>query len=541
MSVLTAKSKYIRHEPTTFGKVELIEGEGVFHLLSDKDFQLNWDLLHSSCPWSTVFQSREFVTTWYGIYKSKFIPILLKSEDNGKLTGLLALALPRENIRQATRRPPVSCIVGAGDNQAEYQVWLSDKMDGGAFIQEALSKLLYRYKGYKIQLRYVPGQTPLEWASIDQFWSKRCFLRQVRQPLITFEEGRINAELRKKNRKEKINRLKRLGDLKFERITDRQIFLSIFDGLALQYDFRKEAMFNTSFFQTDSLRKDFLLALFDQNLLHTTILTLNGEIIASNVGVTDGNWVHLQGINTHAPTFAKYSPGILHFLMLSRLLWEEGKQAFDLTPGADAYKDALATEYSSAFHVEIGSKYSTSLKYAKLFLIDAVKRLGAKTGIQINNFNYLKNKGLFLAKKITKGVLLDGAVSLSGVKRDDNHTELSNNGFDKGTLPSQMKISQCSLSDLLAYDQIGSARTRWEFLEEAMRRLERGDRSYTWSESGRLLACVWLRAPRRPATGETQSIPEEPNLEGIYCHRSVTDRLDAFIKNVVSQIAGELV
>src|SRR5687768_18143535 len=59
------------------------------------------------------------------------------------------------------------------------------------------------------------------------------------------------------------------------------------------------------------------------------------------------SWLHLQGINSFAAAYARYSPGIIHFLLLGKLLAEEGVAVFDLTPGADAYKDTLATDRKS--------------------------------------------------------------------------------------------------------------------------------------------------------------------------------------------------
>jgi hypothetical protein len=211
-------------------------------------------------------------------------------------------------------------IVAAGESLSEYHVWLATDPNGEVFIRKALVEIFKRFKGCEILLRYIPGKAPMKWANEDPVLKERCILRAYKQPLIKIDDAYFTTELRKKNRREKINRLKRKGELKFERITDSKVFASILDELIIQFDFRKMAMYNTPFFLSDPLRKKFLFSLFEQDLLHATVLKLNEEIIASNIGTTGNNSVHLQGINTHSPLYAKYSPGILHFLMLGKLL-----------------------------------------------------------------------------------------------------------------------------------------------------------------------------------------------------------------------------
>ena len=279
--------------------IEILIDDEAFTLLSNIDFLDSWDALYNSCSWATVYQSKEFVSTWYKMYHKEYLPIVVQGVTSGKLTGLLTLAKNKSGL-----------IIGAGASYAEYQVWLAAVADQGSFIKNALLKIKKRFPGCDIQLKFIPGKTPLDWVETQTIWKRRCILRVYQQPLMIINEVSIAKELRKNNNK--INRLKRLGDLKFEHVTDYQIFSSILDELAIQFDFRKGAMYNKTPFQKDSLRKKFFLALFEYNILHTTVLKLNDEIIASNVGAMGNNRVQLHGINTHAPFYAKSTRGILH-------------------------------------------------------------------------------------------------------------------------------------------------------------------------------------------------------------------------------------
>jgi hypothetical protein len=78
-------------------------------------------------PLATVYQAKEFISTWYRVYQNKYLPVVVKETKEGKLTGLLTLA--RNNKGE---------IVGAGTSQAEYQVWLSQD-DEGRFIKKAIT------------------------------------------------------------------------------------------------------------------------------------------------------------------------------------------------------------------------------------------------------------------------------------------------------------------------------------------------------------------------------------------------------------------
>ncbi|WP_461491812.1 GNAT family N-acetyltransferase, partial [Pontibacter sp. HJ8] len=201
------------------------------------------------------------------------MPVVVIKTNGAKLTGLFTLAKDLHGR-----------ITGAGTNQAEYQVWLASSADSRDFFRDALSEIRRKFPQSNITLKYIPATAPLDWAESGMLRKTPYFLRSAGHPLVVINKDNIAQELKKKNRREKINRLKRMGELRFEKITDRQTFTAIIDELAIQSDFRKGAMYNKSVFQSEPFRKDFLCSLFDQNILHATLLRLNEEIISSNVG-----------------------------------------------------------------------------------------------------------------------------------------------------------------------------------------------------------------------------------------------------------------
>jgi hypothetical protein len=504
-------------------ELETSIGGKAIALLSDINFQNKWDILHERCPWATVFQSRSFVTTWYNIYQSKHQPIIIKGTKGEELVGLLTLTIDSKGI-----------ITGAGTSQAEYHVWLATE-DQEWFIQKAIANLLKIFPGKKINLKYAPGESPIDHIGNDVTLKKRCLIRTVKQPLLETQEEIIDKELKKKNRREKINRLKRLGNLSLERITGLEDFLSVFDEIALQFEFRKEVIYKTTFFKSDSFRKSFLLELFEHGLLHVTVLKLNDEIIASNVGLISNNWVHLQGLNAHSPIYSKFSPGILHFLMLAKLLNKEGFAVFDLTPGADAYKESLATNFIFATEITISSVSDKLIKNFRLKVVEYLKSGALKCGIGINEIASFKRKKTFFLNRLEKYKKWDLPIFLNGFLLKDKAYNKTRVACDtKESINDQQifknKVNKCSLQDLMYFQETPALFTRWDFLKEAMERLEQGEVCYTYSENAVLIYCLWIKLQRE---SDPNKVDEAHKL---YCHPEGEPRLMNFLRYISEEI-----
>lgn len=511
---------------------ELLVGEEILNLLNDTRFLASWNHLFNICPWATVFQSPSFVTTWYRIYKEAFLPIVIKTEFAGKLRGLLTLAMDKNEL-----------ITGAGTNQAEYQVWLADDADDGTFIKNALLELRRFFPKNKILLKYIPAGVSLGFTQKDPVWNKRCFVKTSPQPVMIINETHCTNELRKKNRREKINRLKRLGTLTFERICDFAAFVSVFDELALQSDFRKGAMYNKVVFKTDPCRKEFLLSLFEQNNLHATVLKLNDKIIASNVSVWDKRQLHLQGINSFDAAYARYSPGIIHFLMLGQLLAEEGVAVFDLTPGADAYKEILATDHMEAYTLSIGNNYHSVTNHLKAGLNSYFKNAAATIGVKRDALKKGR-RGLTRYKAKFMNVARQGFASLFSFffnqfkrRRKTVTCWVVQKGFATSGL---LNIQQNDLHDLLDYDQREVRCSQQEFLSDAMHRFEEGAHCYSWAEEGLLLGCVWVANLQSSITEYKFCHITEGfiiSMSGLYCHQKGRKQLSLFLRSVANVLA----
>lgn len=510
---------------------ELLMGPPVLKLLEDAGFMEEWHNLYTVCPWATVFQGPSFVATWYNVYRS-YLPILIKTEIDGKLTGLITLAKDKNGL-----------ITGAGANQAEYQVWLTADEKDETFIKTALVKLYRFFPANRIQLKYIPAGVPLHFTKNESPWNKRCFVKTSPQPVMVINEEHFTSELKKKNRREKINRLKRLGDLQFERITDYNKFSEIFDELALQSDFRKGAMYNKIAFKTDPCRKTFLLSLFEQQIIHATILKIDDKIIAANVSIGTNRKLHLSGINSFAAALARHSPGIIHFLMLGKMLAEEGTELFDLTPGADGYKEILATDHSEAYTLSIGNRNHKTFNLLQSGLNSFFKKATSMAGIKPEtlkrskkNFTLFKNKFVHVARQ---GITQSSTYLLDKLKPNKKTAKCW--AVQKvNTTSGVFDLQYDDLKDLLNFDDREIRYSQQEFLSDAMRRFEEGAHCYTWTDNGLLLGCAWIGNMQSTINGYSYGNETEDfimSLSGIYCHRKGRKGFPHFLRSLANALA----
>jgi hypothetical protein len=509
--------------------IEVITGEAVITLLvNDTSFQKSWDLLFESCPWATIFQSRQFITAWYRIYGLQHCPVLLKAVASGQLHGLLPMALlnaPGFVTGSGGK------ITGAGHYDAQYQSWLAAPSNGETFIKNALAELMKQFPGHPISFRFLPPAAPLDWVMHDKKWRQCSILQSYKRPLINFNDPGHAKLYKGSHFRNKFNRLKRLGEVHFDHITDFKSFESALNEMAILYDFRHSALFNKNHFRDDPLKKDFLLELFRLDLLHTTVLKVEGRTIAAVVAITgtDG-WVHLSGINCHAPFKARaYSPGILQFSLLSKKLAEAGVQYFDLTPGYDPYKEELANAHDEVKELVISHslKFHVKKKIRKWVHARLVAAGIRPMTVELNlkRYFYLARRRNILSvmKRLTGRLKKSSKQQLYFIRRD--------------SLPTiKMLLHKDSLRDLLHFDAEKSAGiTRWEFLADAMRRFEDGQHCFTWVENGRLLCCAWFSYPDAFSTTKNNDPVTENTivLKSFFCHAAAKERVLAFLYGVL--------
>jgi hypothetical protein len=396
-------------------------------------------------------------------------------------------------------------------------------------------------------LKYLTNNTPFDILKKSKEILSGLMIRKFEHPLMETDVEVLENELKKKNKKEKINRLKRLGDFKYLEIIDLNEFKSTIDEMALQSDFRKGAFYNKTFFHDEPERKTFILKLFDLGLVHVSCLAVDNTLIASNVGFVGEDRVHLQGINSHSPFYSKYSPGILQFLMLGIELKKSGFRYFDLTPGgADGYKSMLATETSEAYEI-----WFTQPKEAlKKRLLEKIKKrfkpiLDGRIfwGEDLSNLNMatmrFKIKLKFLTKKVSRFEKSEYFNFL-----EEEVLSLSNNEMFKSLdMEEEIKsikmgeIKENYISDLFLFKENNSTIPRMDFFTDCINRIEFGQTMFTYKENTVLKSVCWFVPPTaKNAKVEIKETQRPPLLVVSYYKEMSSEEIIRLLKKIVLQL-----
>lgn len=457
--------------------MQLFESNEAELLLGNETFLSGWKKLMKECPWSTIFQSPEFVCTWYGLF-SGYPKIILCEMVDGEPKGLLFLTEDQNGV-----------FVGAGTNLAEYQGWISDPQDTH-FLPNAIKTLKERYPNKLVHLKYIPDIPYLIKQQGLGAFPKSMLIINHSRPIMENHIDWLEKELKKKNRKEKINRLKRLGTLELEKIETLMKFKEVLPTLIYQNDLRKGAMYGKTAFIDEPVRRDFLIALFKSDMIHVSLLKLDNEIIASNVGIKGDNKVYLQGLNTISAKHMKYSPGILHFLMMGQQLSMENIPEFDLTPGGtDGYKSMLASKFLPCHEVFFGNSWAIG----KIRLRQKVKEWLQKNGAPVTLINRLQELGQYKNLTGLFSTRLEYVLRpmASAMGKDQNRDYLEFN-IEPGREWDGYKVESESLVGIFNVGKKLSQRTRKILYQDSIRRMEIGQKIFSIWHEGDCVALVWF-------------------------------------------------
>src|SRR5262249_39579716 len=158
-------------------------------------------------PWGSVFQSEDFVLTWYETYVNQFAPVIVTGiNGDGELIGLFTLATDKKSGE----------LVAAGSNQAENQAWRAGPQDANQFIESSLEKLCREFPDRSLTLLFMLPNTPVEWARAGRRWGERCHVRRLSRGLMEIGDGSGFKDTLRKKKQSKINGLKRQGDLRLD-------------------------------------------------------------------------------------------------------------------------------------------------------------------------------------------------------------------------------------------------------------------------------------------------------------------------------------
>lgn len=442
-----------------------------------------WQKLYTDCPWSFPSLAPDYYRIWINHYGDVWAPLLVLAEDNaGSLLGVFPLAVGK------------GLITGAGAHQAEYQGWLSNEADAVDFLDHSLELLSRTFPSHKLKLRYLVPSIPSRFIEALCHRNSRVIPTHHPRPLMKLDGETIHKALRKKNTRSKINRLRRLGQLEFRRLTDPTEISEKLDEIIGLYDFRQGGANDVCPFLDDPRKKGFLLEWASQaasKALHISCLTLDDEVISAHIGVISDDEIQLA-VLAYSPFYSAFSPGKLQVYHAAEMLAKADLAWFDLTPGGDPWKERFASDHDTALSLEVyTSKNEARLVRLRTGTEGMARRLLDWMGISPAKIRVLvrrrpthgPNRTIFRGREPA----FTGARPLAG-----DGVAYRWNGILPDTKSGFAAVRRNALDDLVRYHPGDHEPGRQAFLREALARLESGDTAYTMRDGDRLACCGWL-------------------------------------------------
>ena len=453
--------------------ITLLNKDQTLKTLSDPEFISTWKLLANQSQEFTLIQQYGFASSWYKSYINQYNPLLVIGYDKEKaIVGILPLAISKDN----------GAVSHAGHYQAEYNGWVCKKEFEEAFLIQTIIAIKKEFHPGCWDWGWMPPRANTHWLSSKKLKDNGIYVNisTCESPVYKLSDAaRINKIKKSKSTKSKINRLKRSGELRIERITDLSVAKKIFVDLKKIYDFRSLAAYNIMPFKDDVSKEKWHLDYLDNsNDVHFTVLWQGNELLACNYGYCSDDTV-IIGLFTYNPVQGAHSPGNIFLIMLIDFIKEEGYQYLDLSPGGDSYKERFCNTHNTltrpAFCFSPFSKYKNS---TKTYLINKVKERFTSRDISNLKERYInKIKDITAFNKSTPEsvnenlYLFDAASNNTNGKAPNLHIQKSD--------------------DLLLYKPVNGQSTHKEVIFTALKNFERGDTLYTLVENEELLAYTW--------------------------------------------------
>ncbi len=454
--------------------VQLVYANSADQLLQEAWFIEQWRILFQRCAYATACQTPGFVKSWYEEYREHWTPLIAYVRNSqGELDGVFFLAYNPQNQN----------LTHVGDRQAEYHVWLALADQEQRFLSAVWSELTQNFVFSKLTFNYLPEVALGERLKQVPNIRHRTIIRRRKRPLLQIDEQIIQQSFAKKSNKSRFNRLKKLGNLEFRRITDPDELEQVFDELIDFYDFRQGAVHNSIPFRRDPHKRNFYRKLFAlvPSQVHLTVSYLDQKPIAALWASVSGTWLNLSMI-MHSPLLAEHSVGKLHIMQLSRSLIDENLEVLDITPGDAPWKDRFASTHDEVMNAFIyRTIWLRLVDDAKHMLKQTVKRVLLPLGIQAQDLEQISHmKPTALKRHFSRWV--------------NDSQELRVYRFDRQSIENFQRhahISCNSLSHLLSIAIDSTWQTNNNFLSKALIRLESDEQVFTMQIDDRIVGYAW--------------------------------------------------
>lgn len=461
--------------------IEIWEGNDAISMIDNHDFRVQWEFLLQECGYGSVFQGPNFVIPWYKLNIQEFSPIVLATFSESRLVGLLTLARKLNSTdRDQSRR-----LVGAGNFYALYQSWIVENPYLAEFWNRGIKNLLKKYPACVINLKSVPNpEIYKDLLTLSDFRSS-VVLERFHNPILDFSEEGYDKIFAKRHFKSKINRLNKAGKVQFEKIVSLEKLKEIFPTIATFYALRQGAAFNKIPYLSHEQEMDLFAAWLKEGILHMTCMWFDGSLIGAIAMINDfGKTGHLAGLITYSPSHARFSPGLVQLYYHATLLKQEHFENLKLSPGYDAYKDRFSNKHEEIHELMISrdvfqlAKRRIRIKFRKVLLKNRIRPMELEV-----IFSKWKSK----LKKWPSTCWF--RLTSRKISMDEIVVEIKK--LQKSEATFSIILDQDNLDHLLLADDSTFEVSRWEFLEDALERLEKNERFLCCINGTQLVLCVW--------------------------------------------------
>lgn len=480
--------------------VDWLLGQQALAWASHPEHRCEWLALYEACPWATAFQHPSYFDVWCRHYGQQWTPLLLIARDaDGNAAAIMPLA-----VRNAE-------ITGVGAHQAEYHGFLSHEKDAAAFMAASLGVIDRALPGNAMRLRYLPPGLPANVVALMQKRSDRITLNKHRAHELKIDRAAIEASLKKKGNKSKLNRLRRGGELDLRRL-DAAGLAHHLRRIASMYDFRQGAINGVCPFADDPKKAAFHLDWMKHapHQLHASALMLDGEIASALLLVMSPREAHLA-ISALAPEHAENSPMKFQIYQTALALAGEGRSVLDLTPGGDPWKARFSTGERDVYELIMHRSLADATRTRA---IEQAKGL-AKTVLQTFGLSTAKVRAVLRTRNAVR--------RLRGARGTPTTTVTHRVALPTAVTPHP--ALHVSVNDLEALTRHGASltgRSRTELLRDALARIEAGERFYTVDMQGAPFALAW-----------------SPKVGATLCDLALTGSLaDAALAALINHVGG---
>ena len=315
-----------------------------------------WNLLLSGCETNTIFQTYEWVWTWWTVFGHRYSLFLVEVRDADGLLALAPLMLDGSGRKRSLRF--------IGEENSDYCDFIA-----GERKQEALTAIFDAIASWKkwdvFQLKNVPESSSTV-AAVREFCGRtgKRFLetKGVSCPtlIIKGHEDHARRVSRKKTILRRQNYLMKNGGLKVFHLETVDEAIRYFDLFVAQHIRRWSATSSPSLFLKHGNRDfylDLVKTLLPRGLLLFTVLEYKGRPIAFHFGFDYGSKV-LWYKPSFDPDYGRLSPGTVLLKHLIEYCLEQGRQELDFTIGDEPFKRKFANCVRKNGHIRIYTRQS---------------------------------------------------------------------------------------------------------------------------------------------------------------------------------------